>query len=1016
MNRPPDSGDKAYRLDLDNQCLLRGEQRVQLTPKAFAVLEHLRHRRGTLVTKDELLAAVWPRVFVGDAVLKVAVREIRKALRDDPKTPRYIETLHRRGYRLIGDLPLISASPLPSPTPARLAAPSVAQVPPGRESAWRRLDSCWSEALQGRRQWLLAGGEPGVGKTTLVDAWLAALPPTDGSLWAKGHCLEQRGGGESYLAVLDALGRLCKGFQGARVKGLLASNAPGWLLQLPWLLEKSELAELREKLFGFTGERMLRELAVALETLTHDSPLILVFEDLHWADHATLELLDYLARRDEPARLLVVSTFRPGEIEGGHHPLADLRRELNLHGRCRELLLDSLDPEALEAYLEQRLVGPPPPELAATLYRRTGGHPLFLARAVDFLLEEQVLVKDQGDWTLTRPAQDLDIALPPGLQQVLERQMQRLDDSQRALLSVAALAGMKFTAAAVATLLEIDLLDAEDRCEEIVQGKGWLKRAEAVQWPDGTLSGAYRFVHVLYRDAWYDTLPMARRRRLHLALARRLETGWQGQHAAVAAELAGHFLHAREAGPAIDWLSRTADVDAARFAHREASARLEQAMTLLPRLEPARRRELEPALLERLNQQRLAAGRLDQVIDGCQRLAELAREQQNPALEARALLALGNALFWVDRQGCLAAADQAMARVKDLPDPLQQAQVRGWQAHWQCLIRGYSPDHEAAYRQAVTVARQAGDRIMECQHLPLLAWLLSLQSRYTEAVEAAAEGQRLARELGDGRQYLSCQFFRAWALFYAGRWGEMQTAMTEGLTLADKNGHLPWSIHFRLQQAWLRLHCFDFTGALQLCQPVAERLAHATPGSEGFLCLILMARIHLGLGSVDASRDCLERIDAWLRDKPQAMDWVLGLPWRAALAEQQAAAGDWAACRETARTLSSVADGPGERSYQVLARAWEAEAALALGDSGGAEAALAAGGTILTQGAAPMAAWRLHGAAMGVCQAAQDPSGADQARRMAMAVLNSLADSLEPGDPLRASLLEAAPMGDTQGI
>src|SRR5262245_35686491 len=91
-------------LDLSNECLWRGPQAIKLRPKAFAVFEYLVGHSGRLVTKEELLNAAWPGTFVGEAVLKVAIREIREALDDDPASPRFIETAHRRGYRFIGQI------------------------------------------------------------------------------------------------------------------------------------------------------------------------------------------------------------------------------------------------------------------------------------------------------------------------------------------------------------------------------------------------------------------------------------------------------------------------------------------------------------------------------------------------------------------------------------------------------------------------------------------------------------------------------------------------------------------------------------------------------------------------------------------------------------------------------------------------------------------------------------------------------------------------------------------------
>src|SRR5262245_34603909 len=100
-----------FRLDLPNECLWEGAQAINLRPKAFAVLAYLIGRPGQLVTKEELLQAVWPGTFVGDGVLKVVIRQLRDILGDDPKTPRFIDTVHRRGYRFISE---IKANALPA--------------------------------------------------------------------------------------------------------------------------------------------------------------------------------------------------------------------------------------------------------------------------------------------------------------------------------------------------------------------------------------------------------------------------------------------------------------------------------------------------------------------------------------------------------------------------------------------------------------------------------------------------------------------------------------------------------------------------------------------------------------------------------------------------------------------------------------------------------------------------------------------------------------------------------------
>src|SRR5262245_47881592 len=163
-------------LDSANECLWDGFQAIKLRPKAFAVLDYLLEHAGRLVTKEELLNAVWPGTFVGEAVLKVVIRQIREVLGDDPKSPRFIETAHRRGYRFIG--PIVdsvqivvkdlevrksngASSSLVRPTDS---TPEVV----GRDGALLRMRSWLDKSLAGERQIIFVTGEPGIGKTALV--------------------------------------------------------------------------------------------------------------------------------------------------------------------------------------------------------------------------------------------------------------------------------------------------------------------------------------------------------------------------------------------------------------------------------------------------------------------------------------------------------------------------------------------------------------------------------------------------------------------------------------------------------------------------------------------------------------------------------------------------------------------------------------------------------------------------------------------------------------------------------
>ena len=258
-----------FRLDLPNECLWDGSQAIRLRPKAFAVLNYLLGRPGRLVNKEELLNAVWPETFVGEAVLKVTIRQLRKALDDDPKSPRFIETAHRRGYRFIGqiaDVGQVAWKDREAGSDKGVSAsPSGAAYYPrrvvGREQPLSRMRGWFEKMLGGERQIVFVTGEAGIGKTALVETFARSIASDQRIRIGRGQCLEQYGTSEAYLPVLEAIGRLCRNEQ--TVVNTVRTHAPMWLLQMPSLLSPSDRESFRREVVGASRDRMVREMAEA---------------------------------------------------------------------------------------------------------------------------------------------------------------------------------------------------------------------------------------------------------------------------------------------------------------------------------------------------------------------------------------------------------------------------------------------------------------------------------------------------------------------------------------------------------------------------------------------------------------------------------------------------------------------------------------------------------------------------------------------------------------------------------
>ena len=601
-----------FRLD-PRRGLWRGKQEVKLAPKALALLRFLLERAGDVITKDEVFRGVWPDTVVSDGALTSCVRELRKALQDDARKPRYIETLHRRGYRFIGR----ALAALPKAPPSGRARPSFdrssAAAPlVGREPELEQLYRWLAGAREGERQIVFVTGEPGIGKTTLVEAFLsqaAAAAP----IWiGRGQCVDHYGAGEAYLPVLDALTRLCREPNGDAVARVLAQHAPTWLVQMPSLVAAGELRGLEQRAQAASRDRMLRELTEALEALAVDAPLILRLEDLHWSDVSTLDWLAFLGRRAERARLLVLGTYRPSVVLAKEHPLKGVKDELQLHRFCRELALSGLSEAAVEEYLVRRFpVGTEPTatvrSLAGQIHARSDGNPLFIVNIADDLVARGVLVKRGERWGFSSTADSVTINVPADVRSMIDSQFDRLDPADRRVLEVASVVGTEFSAPAVAAGVKLGGPEVESCCMALARRAQFLRTSGTEEWPDGTVGARHAFLHALYREVLYERVAPGRRAELHTRVGLRIEAGYGERSREIAAELATHFERGRDPERAVRYLHEAGQSSIRRNAPREAIAHLERAIGLLQAL-PAlpRRAERELALQIALGSQLMA--------------------------------------------------------------------------------------------------------------------------------------------------------------------------------------------------------------------------------------------------------------------------------------------------------------------------------------------------------------------------------------------------------------------------
>jgi len=757
-----------HRFDPQTGQLWAGRRELSLTPRAAAVLAVLVARAGELVTRDDLFQLVWGDTIVSDAALTACIQELRGALGDDARHPRFIETRHRRGYRFV---PRVLFAPTHPSHPAVTPPPGTDGVLVGRDRELGELRECLQRAVSGRRQIVFVTGEPGIGKTTLIAQFLAEAAGHDQRRIAQGRCIETHGAGEAYLPLLEALTRLCRAPGGPSITRLLRRHAPTWLAQMPSVLSASELRALERQSSGVTRERMLREGAEAVEVVAAEVPLIVWLEDLHWSDAPTVDWLAYLARRPGPARVLVLASCRPIETPG--HPLDPLKDELKLHGHCRELALARLDAAAVGEYLARRFPGDHPFEgWAEVIHARTVGNPLFIVNVVDDLVRRAVLVENGGRvGELPGQAQ---IAIPEDVRRLIGRQLDRLSPDERRILEAASAAGVEFSTAAVAAAEQTGVDDIERVCADLAARAAFLIAHGDETWPDGTVAGRYEFRHALYQEVVYETTPAGRRADLHRRIGERLEAGMRDGAGQAASELAMHFERGRDERRAIAYLHLAGAVATRRGAAREAVAHLTRALDLLRgRPNAPGRAEQEVALQIALGGPLMAvkgrgAPEVEQVYTRAQELCQVIGDTPHLFPVVWGLFLFHRSRGQIDHAHGLATRLLALALPTGDPDLLIEAHHSLWATLFARGELTAVADHAAQALALYKHERHAPLAAVYGNHDPAVcalghsAWALELAGESEEASRQSAEAATLARRLGH-------PFSAAHALLYAAR-------------------------------------------------------------------------------------------------------------------------------------------------------------------------------------------------------------------------------------------------------
>jgi DNA-binding winged helix-turn-helix (wHTH) protein len=1004
-----------FRLDTPNQCLWRGrgtgpEGRILLTPKAFAVLAYLVEHAGRLVTHDELLEAVWPNRVIEPQAVKKHVLALRSTLGDHPKNPLFIETIPKRGYRFIAPVfEALSSSPIVSSSPTQDLV--------GRGSVLEVLRETWQHALSNTRQIVFITGEPGIGKTALAEEFQRQVALGERTVhMARGQCIEGYGSKEAYGPMLDALGRLCRGPQAGPIVQILSEEAPTWLAQLPSLLTPEHREILQREILGATRERMLREIGDALESITAETALLLVFEDLQWVDDCTVDLISALARQRTPTKQMFLATSRPLVAHPPSHPLKALMWDLKVRRFCRDIALTSLSEAEVEEYLGARSpASRPPPGLSALVHRHTEGNPLFMVAALEHMTKRSLLARANDRWQLQVPLEQIELEVPDNLRHMIEAQLEPLSAPEQSALELASVAGASFCASLIGAAADLDAHSLENLYE------GLSRRHHIVKWvgtdalPDGSMTERYAFVHVLYRQVLYDRQLPRRRARLHRRIGERVAAMYAQRMEEVGPELAYHFEQAADWPRAIEYLQRAAQIAARRYAHRQADAILTRALELVSHLSEAQRVRTEPQLLAILAAHRRAAFDM-RAIETYETLAARAADYGLIDVQVRALLDLSFLMSFTSAAHCLETARRAY-QLSAEQDPAMRIRTRTACAFRSLSVSGWNDQDAREIRAGLA-------QLGASQDLPARDSDLLEASQHRWESGEYREGRRLALEVRakgieptNPFEYERAGFLAALNLVFLGEWGDALNGFSAAVAWARKNNNDRHALWLQVQQGLLHLHALDFSGLLAICDSAlaplrdpAFRTATGQPiGYAGQLrrALILSGSASVGLGDYASALENLSTAESEMDQRTVFLDWYWHMPLAAGLTELWLRTGDRFRAQQEAERFLDRTLATEERTWQGLA--WEINARVALENRSHTRARECIGKAVSTVRGfeVPLAAWRVHATAAHIEDEAGNPEAARSHRHSSRATILRLANSLPEHEPLRKSFLSA---------
>ena len=730
-------------------------------------------------------------------------------------------------------------------------APALLERTPfvGRESERAELRRLLDQAARGQGTLVMIGGEPGVGKTRLAEE-LTAEARQRGMTALIGHCYEMEGA-PPYIPFVEMLEAGARVFPPEALRDALGESAPEVAKLMPELRRlfpdipsPPELPPEQERRYLFNGMREF------LARAARPQGIVLVLDDLHWADDSTLLLLQHIAQQLQEVPVLILGTYRDVELDVAR-PLARTLEELLRQRLAHRITLRRLPEAGVSAMLRALSGQAPPKRLIDAVYNETEGNPFFVEEVFHHLAEEGKLLDAQGRWRSDLEVSELDV--PEGIRLVIGRRLERVRNECRRVLTAAAVIGRAFTFELLEALGEVDvetLLDVVDEAE----------RARIITSSHDGPDANFRFAHELIRQTLVSSLSMPRRQRMHLRVAESMERVYARALEEHAADLAHHFYQAGSAADSektVRYLSLAGERALAAVAYEE-GARLYQialqAIDLKEKPDEGQRCEL----LLSLGEAQIKAGERDKAGEAFYQAADIAREMGAAELLARAALGLGGRLLvsfdYFPDALLVRLAEEALNALGE-QDNVLRARLLALLA---ALIHEDSPERGASLSQeGVETARRVGDSAALASALAGRQLAVWRPDNLEERLAIATEIVRLAEEIGDKEFALIAHCYRHTCLIELGDLAAAATDFEAHDRLGEELQQHGQRMHTEQLRAMRALLAGRFEEAERLAQEglaIGQR-AHPRESMAAFAVQMFALRKEQGrLGEMEATQ------------------------------------------------------------------------------------------------------------------------------------------------------------------